>query len=179
MPDDVIQRMMDEHHQLVGHLPSDEVSLQSRVEIAFGKALALSVASNFESRVTQSVADLFHDNTGSEALVAFVKSKAIARRYHDWFNWDAKNANQFFSAFGPGFKDFMANKCHKDATLDASVRAFIELGDLRNRLVHENYAQFSMDKTVGEIFDLYKRAEMFVSSFREAMDAYIETEKNP
>jgi hypothetical protein len=37
----------------------------------------------------------------------------------------------------------------QDAALDGSIRAFLELGNTRNRLVHLNYITFDVDKNTG------------------------------
>jgi RiboL-PSP-HEPN len=94
-----------------------------------------------------------------------VKNKALARQYHTFFNWDARNANSFFGLFGGDFKDFMTAKVEDDSTLEAGIKAFLQLGDSRNELVHENFATFALDKTAEEIYELYKKALRFVEVF--------------
>ncbi len=107
--DNIIERMIKEHNQLMEHLqPIGDISLQSRLNNAFAKTLLLSAASYFEDKITNSVIQVFQDSTNnSDALVSFVKNKAATRRYHEWFSWDAKNANRFFRAFGEGFIEAM------------------------------------------------------------------------
>jgi predicted DNA-binding antitoxin AbrB/MazE fold protein len=46
--------------------------------------------------------------------------------------------------------------------LGKSVRAFLELGQQRNRLVHQNFASFALEKTSDEIFALYTEALPFI-----------------
>ena len=157
---------MADHRQLIAHLEfSGEVSLQSKVNSAFAKTLLLSVASYFESKITDSVIQVFQDTTSnSDALVAFVRSKAVTRRYHEWFAWDRRNANHFFGAFGPDFSNFMQDKMDSEPAINDSIRAFLELGNLRNRLVHQNYAVLQLDKTVEEVYLSYQIANRFVES---------------
>ena len=50
-----------------------------------------------------------------------------------------------------------------------SVAAFLELGNERNRLVHQNYATFPMEKTLDEIYLLYRRALTFVDLLPTAL----------
>lgn len=38
----------------------------------------------------------------------------------------------------------------------------MELGRLRNLLVHQNYADYPIEKTQEEIFEMYKKALIFV-----------------
>ena len=57
----------------------------------------------------------------------------------------------------------------KTEEMQKSVRAFLELGNERNKLVHQNYATFSMEKTLEEIYELYKSASRFVDILPEAL----------
>jgi hypothetical protein len=112
------------------------------------------------------------ERAGQSRLVAsFVKNKAIARQYHTWFQWDATNANQFFGLFGPDFRTDMIEWARNSDHLRTAIEAFMELGAERNKLVHQDYASFSLDKTLEEIYALYKAALRFVegmpNAFRE------------
>jgi methionyl-tRNA synthetase len=98
----------------------------------------------------------------------FVRNKAIARQYHTWFTWDARNANNFFGLFGAQFKAIMTQRVTASEELQSSVKAFLELGAERNRLVHENFATFQMEKTLQEIYALYNLANKFVDALPKA-----------
>lgn len=159
----IIDNMMADHRRLMSYLnPTGDISLQARVEAAFSKTLVMSAASYFETKLTGDVVQVFRDETGSDALASFVRTKAVERRYHDWFAWERRNANRFFQAFGAEFLDTMQEIIKSDPALDESIRAFMELGELRNTLAHENYASFNMSKTVGEVYELYQKAERLV-----------------
>lgn len=55
------------------------------------------------------------------------------------------------------------NKNIRDSTvLGSAVRAFLEVGNERNKLVHQDYATFAMEKTLDEIYQLYRDALPFV-----------------
>ena len=165
---------MGEHHELVAFLPESEVSLRASADAAFRKTLLLSAASYFEVRMSEIVINAFVEATNdSDALVEFVRAKAVNRRYHDWFDWDKKNANQFFGAFGSRFRSFMETRVKGSETRAESIRAFMEMGDLRNRLIHRNFASFPLDKTVAEIFEMYQKASGFVNEFRADIGEYL------
>ena len=53
--------------------------------------------------------------------------------------------------------------------LQSAIEAFLELGNERNSLVHQNYATFPMEKTLEEIYLLYQRALIFVSTLPDAL----------
>ncbi len=173
--ENAIERMMNEHRELMDCLQlTGDTSLQIRTEAAFVKALLLSVASYFETRMTDGIERAFLDGTNdSDALVSFVRNMAIERRYHQWFNWKARNANQFFGAFGAAFREFMEGRVRADPALADSISAFLQLGSLRNQLVHQNFAQFNVPMTAAEIFDSYKKADEFVEGFLGDLQQYI------
>lgn len=151
------------------------MSLQNNVESDFRKTLLLSVASYFETALSESLTDLFSEKTGAaEPMVEFVRNKAIARQYHTFFNWDARNASAFFGLFGVNFRQFMVAQVDNDSVLDSSIRAFLELGSLRNNLLHQNFAIFPLDKTVKEIYALYRDALSFVEAFPNKVRSFIE-----
>ena len=175
----VIDELMEDHRQLMEHLrTTGDISLQIRVEYEFAKTLWVSAASYFEAKLTSDILQIFTDETsGSLALVAFVNDQAIARGYHSWFQWEARNANQFFGKFGPGFRAFMEAKIAGDPSISESIRAFLEIGKIRNPLVHQNYAQFNLGKTVDEVFALYQEATNFVDRIPSDIRQHIQSER--
>ena len=139
-----------------------EVSLRTVADENFRKSLLLAAASYFERRMTDTVLTFVEDATNRNVLVAeLVRNKAVSRQYHTWFQWDQNNANSFYALFGSDFRAFMKRKVVDDE-LDDAVRAFLELGRERNRLVHQDYGVFVLEKTTAEIHALYCRAMNFV-----------------
>jgi hypothetical protein len=150
-----------------------EVSLQVTVGDNFRKVLLLAAASYFEHRVCNSVLEFVRERSGGSVLVEmFVRNKAVARQYHTWFKWEESNANQFFGLFGPEFTAAMKQKVKASDPLRASIQAFLELGNERNKLMHQDYATFPLEKTLDEIYSLYSSALSFVeqlpASLRES-----------
>lgn len=140
-----------------------EVSLQVAAGDHFRKVLLLAAASYFEHRVCECVLEFVRQRSSGSVLVTnFVRNKAIARQYHTWFHWSDTNANQFFSLFGTGFRSEMINRVKASEELRAGVEAFLELGNERNKLVHQDYATYSLEKTLDEIYVLYRSALSFV-----------------
>ena len=106
---------------------------------------------------------------GDSAILALVKNKVIERQYHTYFDWDKKNANKFFSLFGDEFSVAMKKLVDEDDILKEAVIAFLEIGSLRNNLVHLNFANYPLDKTVEEIYQLYQRALVFLDCLQKYM----------
>jgi RiboL-PSP-HEPN len=160
----IVDRYYTDFDELLCHLDkAGEISLRNVVEANFRKVLLLVTASYFEWVITQNILEFvgrFSNNTG--AIVEFVKNKAMNRQYHLLFDWNTNNANQFYSFFGDKFKGFMRGVIESDRELEFAVRAFMEIGRERNRLVHQDFGSFSLEKTAAEIYELYQQAFRFV-----------------
>ena len=67
----------------------------------------------------------------------------------------------------------MKQRVQEDRDFDESVKAFLEVGNLRNQMVHEDYADFQLNKTVEDVYSLYIRAARFVDEFPDAIRQFI------
>lgn len=151
---------------------SGQPSYSSTADNNFKKNILLASASFFETKVSSFIEEYSKENS-NELVSSLVLKKAISRQYHTYFNWDGKNANQFFSLFGTDFKEFMIVKVKEDDAISKSITDFIELGRERNRLVHQNFASFSVEKTANEIFEAYKSAKVFIDSLPIYFEEYL------
>lgn len=144
--------------------------MQAVADENFRKSLLLAAASYFERRMTETVLSFVEEPTNPNVLVAaLVRNKAVSRQYRTWFQWETGNANSFFGLFGSDFRVFMKRRVKDDDRLDDSVRAFLELGRERNRLVHGDFGTFTLEKTTKEIHALYGRALHFVEAVPGAL----------
>ncbi|MEW6132704.1 MAG: HEPN domain-containing protein [Pseudomonadota bacterium] len=160
-----VDRLYDESASVIRALGLSEPSLAVAAGDSFRKALVLAAASHFEHRVSSCVLEFIQERAnGSGLVVAFVKNKAVSRQYHTWFKWDDTNANQFFGLFGSEFKQMMGERIKASEELKSSIRAFLEIGNERNKLVHQDFASFSLEKTLDEIYALYRQSLPFVES---------------
>lgn len=168
----VVESIIEEYKGIVDFLAGQkQPSLQSDVNKYFTKILVLSAASYFEEQIQTILVEFVSAASSKDPLVtSFLKKKAINRQYHTYFNWTGKNANSFFTLFGDEFKRKLEAEIKADAKLDKSVKAFLEIGDLRNRLVHNNFAAYSLNpKTSDEIFKLYEEAVNFINLVKEKL----------
>ena len=170
----VIDGLVESHRLLSGYLDSQkQLSLRIDSDAHFRKTLLLSAASYFETQIKDSIVTFVADYAAAaEPILEFVKNKAIERQYHTYFSWNAANANTFFGLFGGGFKEFMLAEIKAKPTLGTSIKTFLELGELRNQLVHQNFATFPLDKTVDEIYALYEKGLSFVEEFPKCLREY-------
>jgi len=173
----IIDRLYEDHKALSAFLTENgQISLLSNAADNFRKTLLLSAASYFESIIKDSIIAIVAEHTGPEnPILEFLKNKAIERQYHTYFQWNSSNANSFFGLFGSDFKDYMTSYVKKDSKLKESISAFIELGELRNQLVHQNFAIFPLEKDAEEIYQLYVKASLFVEIFPDELGKFIES----
>ncbi len=162
VPSTVVDRLHESFAYLLAVLDdAGELSLRTVADENFRKSLLLAATSYFERRMTETVLAFVEEATNRNALiVVFVRNKAVSRQYHTWFQWKESNANNFFGL--QDFLDFMKRRVGADDGLADSVRAFMELGRERNRVVHQDYGTVVLEKTTEEIYALYCRAINFV-----------------
>ena len=154
-----------------------EISFATDYKSQFAKVYLLACASYFEQKITDVVLESL--STKKCTLThSFISKKALARQYHTLFDWKGSNANSFFGLFGDAFKDFMKKEIKEDEVLALSVRDFLELGQLRNKLVHDNYAMFILNLTTEDINEKFISAQLFVSKINLLMNKYRNDEKN-
>jgi len=132
------------------------------IEDIFRKNLILSAASLYEHRISEVLIQHTETNANSsDCVIALIKIKALKRQYHTFFDWDHMKIGPFFSLLGSTRGDVLKSECANLPTKECA-NAFLELGSLRNSLVHRNFALFQCDKTSEEIISLCEMAEVFV-----------------
>ena len=175
MSTNVVERLHGDFLDLRSFLMDPKVdkkglALLSVVDENFPKALLLAVASHFEHLMKMAVEEFARDVAGNDyRLVSLINAKVIERQYHTWFDWKANNANRFFGMFGDLFKKHAEKTVKENDRLGAAIRAFLEIGNARNELIHEDFAAFELNKTSAEVYQLYERASFFVEWFPSAI----------
>jgi hypothetical protein len=161
-----VDRIHREASDIISHLNgANELSLALSAEDTLRKALLLSAASYFEHRLTTDVLNFVTEASGNHPLIpTLVKLKAINRQYHTWFDWEKSNANSFFSLFGDHFKTYMTFEISKNPDLSRNISSFLKIGSERNKLVHGDFASFSLSLTTDEIYSHYASGLDFVTS---------------
>jgi hypothetical protein len=175
-----VDLLNEEYKSIVAFLnESTQPSLSSDVNKYFKKVIALSSASYFEHRIQEILLEFVARETGNNVkAINFFKNKAIGMQYHTYFSWGeknepdkpGKNANTFFSLFGNEFKRDVVADMESKPGLDTSMKAFIEVGHLRNILIHSNFAAYNLEhKTTEEIFKLYQDSLPFIDYIRSKL----------
>lgn len=147
-----------------------EPTFRSEVEQNFTKVLLLSAASFFEQSVKLILNKFVEITSANNVLIKeFLNNRAIGDKYFQLFSWDDNNANKFFSLFGKDFKQQMKGKVSSDKNLDDAIKSFLEIGSWRNKLVHNNFAEYDFPKTSDEVYKLYNSAKKFMTFLEEEL----------
>jgi len=175
-----VDKLHEEFTALIALLDAqNEPSLRASVDDNFRRSLLLAAASYFESRMVACVLLFAEEVTGANIMLTeFVRIKGIERQYHSWFEWKDNNAIKFFSLFGSDFKSFMKAKVAKDARIESAISSFMEIGRDRNRLVHENFASFTLEKTANDIYAAYQNGLHFVEAMPKLLREFPRSNPN-
>jgi len=162
--DDIVETIYKRFQDLIELLnKQNEVSLKSDVDDYYKKIMVLTIASYFESKISDILINFFQVKSSSnECVVSFVKRQALERKYYTFFNWEGKNANSFFSMFGDDFKKSAGKDVEHKPELEEAIKAFLEITNDRNLLIHNNLGIYSIEKTAKEVMDKYKKALKFI-----------------
>lgn len=106
-------------------------------------------------------------NSTDDKVSNFVLKKAISRQYHTYFTWDGNNVNSFLGLFGEEFKKEVSAIISQDEVLKEQMKAFLQLGNERNKMVHENFLVYNLEKTFDEIIQMNEKAGKFVEFLRK------------
>lgn len=152
----------NEHNEIIKYLNSQkEFSYALALEDNFRRTLLISSASYIETKVQKIIVNFFETHSSNTAIVSFLKNKALKRQYHTLFQWDGNNINSFFGLFGSDFKSSLLTSVEQE-NMSENIKSFLELGKLRNELVHQNYLNYTIQKSYEEIYKLYKEATNFI-----------------
>jgi HEPN superfamily RiboL-PSP-like protein len=166
----IIDKAFEDNSALRVYLSErNELSLLRTVDDSFRKTLVLSVASLFEHQITDALHTYCAQKSRSDAcILALIRNKAIKRQYFTYFDWENRKAGSFFSLLGETIGDKLKGAC-KAEPLKSALDAFLEIGSLRNSLVHQNFAGYAFEKTNDEVYTLYLRASVFVNQVLEEL----------
>ena len=168
----IIDQQYVNGNSLVDYLKSQQqLSFYDEAENNFRKTILLSAASYFEKEITETVIQFACSHSdNNELIVSIIKQKAVTRQYHTYFDWDtATNANKFFTLFGDDFKNKMIKNVKENVDLANSIKAFLEIGRERNKMVHQNFAEIVIDKTAEEIYKLYQTSLLFIKTIKKEL----------
>ena len=167
-----VDRLYSDFSLMIEQIDSSEISLRSAAEEIFQKSLYVAIGSYFEQRITSHIIEFVAGASGGNVLVReFTRIKGVSRQYHTFFEWGGRNANRFFAMFGSGFRDHMVQYVRGNPEYADAIRAFLEVGDMRNEVAHD-FGSVTFTKTVDEIYQRYKEALAFVEEMPSRFEEY-------
>lgn len=169
-----VTNMYSEHQDLVAFFGDDNPSYQASLERTLPKVLLLAAASEFEVAVCRHIRDYAIASSTDKKLAVMIDQWVLTRNYFRLFDWKGQHAGPLWGAFGQDFKKHMQSLLKSDAELKASLDAFLEIGRLRNELVHQDYANYVLLKTSAEIFRMYEEATRFIDALPQILATQVE-----
>jgi hypothetical protein len=160
----IIDNLYNNTSQLLDQLgQAGDLSMQSFANENLRKALLLSAASWFEGRVCAAMEAFSAVHSGNHpGIRAMIKRWAVDGMYFRYFAWREQKPGQFYSQFGDECSAILKSEINGSPELKQALADFLELGNLRNELVHENFASYPFEKTAEEVYALFQSAERFV-----------------
>lgn len=162
-----LDTLINEYDTLYQYLlDNNQMSLAINIENHYRKVFLLSCASYYESEIQNIIKAFVSKNSKDNRISYFLSNKAINRQYHTYFSWDSSNINTFLGLFGNEFKDKISSDIKSNPDLVESVRAFLAIGNERNKMVHENFLLYPLEKTLPELKQLNQRALSLIEYIR-------------
>ncbi len=182
MPDDqtIVDAIYRDYKGLSEYLDQrSEPSYAQLVADSLRRNLVVSAASLFEQQIKDALIEFSrHRTDGDQAVMSLVRLTLVDRGFHTMFDWKGSSPNSFFSYFGDPFGSSLKKQCSDDYGLKEAAKAFLELGQLRNAMVHSNFAVFTFEKTAEEAYDQYRRAKVFVDFVITSLSSPLVNELN-
>jgi hypothetical protein len=141
------------------------------------KALLLSCASFYEHEIVNIVKSLVESRNGNKDVSTWLVRSAVDGQFYKWFNFrSVKNTNTFFSQFGSGFKENLRQILDRNGTRKLAEANFLELCVKRNECVHKNFAVYSLDLTLEEIYQKHKSAMTYIRAVWYGVQKWLTSE---
>lgn len=153
-------------------LENNQLSMANFLENHSRKIYLLSCASYYENQITRILEQFIRSHTDDERLAALAMNCAVNRKYHTYFNWDQTSSiGSFLGLFGSDFKVRIQAEIKKDPERAQQIEAFLIIGQERNKMMHRNYLEYTLEKTFPELRELNARASAFLQWLGEVFDA--------
>lgn len=183
----IFEKLADDYRSITElALKNYDLSLTVNIDLYLKKTFIISSASYHENFINDILNSFFKENSIDNRAIEFIKSKGIKRQYHTYFTWAKNkddsipsNINSFLGLFGKSFKNKIASEIKNDEDISKNMKSFLEIGSLRNQLVHQNFLSFEFNKTFDEIVELNLNALNFLrylekifssTDFKEPLD---------
>ncbi len=174
MESDRIKNQYNDAQELYNYLMNkQEMSFALYINDVYKKVLTLSAASYFESEISRILQNYAKKVSiqNDQRLVELIMHKIINRQYHTLFDWNGNNTNSFWKLFGEETKTKVQKILSSEENLKSAEKEFLTLGQLRNSLIHQNFAEYNMEnQTLDEIYKKYVTACKFIEFIEDVLN---------
>lgn len=160
---------------------SERKDLSSYLDVTqlLAKSVLLSCASFYEDEVVRIVRGVLDSGGLSISVRSWLNSVAIDGQFYKWFDFrGAKNTNNFHAKFGPDFRDKMRTVLDAKDRRKTAERDFLELCKKRNECVHRNYAAYSLDLTIHDIYRKHQSAMSYIRIVDHGVKTWLIADKS-
>ncbi|MFE2346985.1 HEPN domain-containing protein [Kitasatospora cineracea] len=172
-----VELLYRDQRQILDALQLSEPSFHTSLQAMLPKVLMLAAASEFEHYVCGYIREYVAEVSTGNRVGFLVERKAISRQYHTFFDWPNRKAGSFWALFGPAFKKAAELEVSEKDKLREGLAAFLEVGAVRNLLIHNNYADVTINTTLDEVYALYVKGWDFVSHLPQLLRISIPDEE--
>lgn len=145
-------------------------SFYSGYNSLFTKAFTVACGNAFERKLTAELPKIL--SSDNPLALNFLQKQALERKYHTLFEWEQKNANKFFGLFGNDFKLYVQQIIKENGILIEQQKSFLELGNLRNLIVHKGIDTYSLTSDLETIKNKFDNSLEFAVFFCNAFCEY-------
>ncbi|MFE9474002.1 HEPN domain-containing protein [Streptomyces griseofuscus] len=177
-PTKPVALLYGDQQRMLNELQLREPSFHSALQTMLPKVLLLAAASEFEHYVCLHLRDYVSDYVSTPGIISLVDRKAINRQYHTYFDWSNRKAGPFWGLFGKEQKKAIEAEISTKEAIREGQEAFLEIGAIRNELVHSNYATYILDKTLAEVYHLYSKGSTFVDDLPRLLRLSVQPHEN-
>jgi hypothetical protein len=143
--------------------------LSSYVDVSrlLTKSFLLSCASFYEDEVSRIAKLVLDSGQHSPAVRAWLYLAAVDGQFYKWFDFrGATNTNAFLARFGRDFKNQMRALLNWRDKREQAERDFLTICQKRNECVHRNYAAYSLDLTLQEVYQRHNSAMRYIRAIQ-------------
>jgi hypothetical protein len=145
---------LSERHDLSSYLDVNQL---------VAKSMLMSCASFYEDEITRIVRSVLDAGHHTEPVRKWLNETAVDGQFYKWFDFrNAKNTSNFLGKFGKEFKANTRRLLDSRDKRKQAEQAFLDLCQKRNECVHRNYAAYSLDLTIQEIYNKHKMAMSYI-----------------
>lgn len=148
------------------------VSLLIDYRQEYTKVFVIFCANSFEKIITSYLPQLLRIEN-CPVKNKFFNTMFFDRKYHTLFDWNGNNANSFIGLFSTEVKTKLSNLRDTNSEFKECEKAFLNLGRLRNMIVHNGIINYSFQNKIDDVYHMFEQSLEFISIVFKEIDSFI------